>query len=628
VASKYVSKFSELGSGLTWRVILAIAYTAFVFIPTEIYLSLATGTSPTGVPWFALLLMTQIAIMTGSRLTKQESTLIYSFAGGLFIGPIFINRIFSLWFRTSYITAAFGLVEEMIPSWFAPPLATGVWESRTFLSPSWTIPVLIPVTMTVVLGLGSISLGLFAKKIFIEVENLPFPVEKMQAEGILVLVEQSQRKMEVMSMAAVVGSIVGFVVYTLRFIATALELSIPLVPIPWIDYNLSIEKIFPGASFGIATDIFSYAVGFILPFYVVASTFAGSFAVYFIGNWLSATKGLSLGPWWTPGMDIATILQRSIMYVWALPILGIALAAGIIPLLAQPRILRQAFGSFGSKKPSSAFPMLTLLPYLGASLFSTILIYVLAPDFPIAVAGLMNMGFPLVLTLISVRIRAVTGQAFSPGNVNELVVYASGYSGTNAWFTIHNNSWASQMSGFTWSSRFFVAKETETSIRSLIGTFLITLPIVIGISFIFTQLFWSLAKIPSELFPGANIFWPIQATYIGLWTSRPPGLFNPTLILAGFAVMTLISILPVFVSAIPTGLPIAIAAGATLNMPSAFAMLIGSIAAALTSRIYGEKRFNEYKLIIVAGLGMGQGIAVVIGVCIALVAGSMWVLPY
>ena len=89
-----------------------------------------------------------------------------------------------------------------------------------------------------------------------------------------------------------------------------------------------------------------------------------------------------------------------------------------------------------------------------------------------------------------------------------------------------------------------------------------------------------------------------------------------------------ISILPVLVSTIPMALPISIAAGMAVNIPSALAMLVGSAIAQVATRIFGKSRFNEYKLILVAGLGMGQGIAVVIGVCIALVFGSMWVLPY
>lgn len=327
-------------------------------------------------------------------------------------------------------------------------------------------------------------------------------------------------------------------------------------------------------------------------------------------------------------MDIATSLQRSIMYLWALPVLGVMLAAGIIPLLSQPRVLREVKEAFSKKEAYESFSIWLLLPYLGASLFSTCLIYLLAPGFPVWISGVMNFGFPLVLTLMSTRVRGVTGQSFQPGSVDQLVVYGSGYLGTDVWFTLNNGAWASQMSGLNWVSRFFVAKETETSTRSLISAFLITLPIVIGISFVFTQLFWSLAKIPSDLFPATSIFWPINATYIGLWASRPPGLFNPSLIVGGFAVMAGISLLPVLVNAIPMALPISIAAGMAVNIPSALAMLVGSAIARVTMRIFGKSRFDEYKLILVAGLGMGQGIAVVIGVCIALVFGSMWVLPY
>jgi len=610
-------------------------YALFVFLPAQIYIFLATGQMPTGVQWFALLFLVEIAALFGSSFTKHEAILVFSFATFGFVHvQQFVNLIYAEWLRVSPIAKGFGFAEK-IPSFYSPPLETGVWEARTFFHESWLLPILIPVT-TFSLGVFlSIALGLFGREIYIEAESLPFPVQEMTAQAVITLTERKEpRKIQLMSLCVVVGFIYGFLVYTSRFITSAMQWNLPWqIPIPWIDMNMYIQQSFPGASFGIATDINFFSLGLFLPTIVNIGVFLGSFAIYFLGSWLSVSYNLSPVKWWVPNMNIQLALQRSIMYFWAPILIGISIAAGLVPLFSRPQVLFHIFNVL-RKKPSTKerkFPeefsvLWIILPVLFASLYSILLTYYLAPDFPIWVIAVLNFLMPILLTIIGGRLSGEAGISFTPQYINETAILASGYKGTDAWFTLWAGSWTSLRTGEMWCSLFRALDLTNTSMRSMILGRLIQLPIAIILSFIFVQLFWSLSPIPSVLYPGTQIFWPIQATYQGLWLTRPPELFRIEWIVGSFTGMAIIHLL--FSRFFPTALPVSIAAGCGTPIPYAVSQLIGGIVGLVVSIITGKEFYNSHKQIIAAGLTMGEGISIVFGVCFLLIVKSMWVMPY
>ncbi len=621
-------------SGLTWRSYIGLIYTIVIFIPSQIYLVLATGSVPSGVQFFSILLLAELFRLTGGSLTIHEGIIIFIWAAGWFLPPLFVQRIQALWFRTAPVAYAFGLGGNAAPWWFAPFLDTGVWEARTFLHPAWIIPLLLPIIASTVTGFSSLGLGLLARQLYIETEQLPFPMQEMSVQAVETLVKRDKERLHILSLAALFGFIWGFVVFTLRFISVGFKIPLPLVPVPWADWNIYVEPTFPGASMGFATDITYLALGFILPVNVAIGMFIGSFSIYFVGNCLSVQYNLSMYRWWEPGMNIALSLQRSILYMWALPLIGIGLAAGLTPVFLRYKIAAEAFSAIFKRKPEAKrrfpeeFPAwMMFLPYILGAVYSTVLIAYLAPGFPIWIAATANFTLPLLLTVVSTRIVGTTGHFFVPPNFNETLIYLSGYPEADAWFTSWNWSWQSYTAGDGWCTQIYMLMRTGTSLRSSIKTWLAILPLLILFMFLITEFFWRIAKIPSELYPGANIFWPIQATYWGLWTTRPPGLFQPQLLVGSFLVMAAISIICEFIKFIPPGSAVSLAAGAVMPTPMAFPILIGVVIGKILSLVFPPIA-EKYKFTVGAGLIVGQGTAIIIGVCIALISGSMWVLPY
>ncbi len=624
-------------SGLTWRSYIAILYAILVFTPAQIYLNLATGSSIAGISWFTLLFMIEIVRLSGKPLTKQEAVIIYCFSTMPIAAAL--NLVYKEWFRTSSITQMFGNLEK-IPWWYSPPLETGVWEQRTFFHPSWIIPIFLPLCAFFISGLASYALGHLAKDIFIETENLPFPIQCMTANTIITLTKREEKRLRIFVICLLIGFIYGFGVYTLRFIQNAFKVSIiPPVPIPWIDYNYIIQFFFPGASLGIATDILFICIGLILPLKTIFLIFIGSFITYFLGNWLSVAYNLididPLSPgvqsWWTPGMSVTLCLQRSTLYLWACPLIGAGLSAGLMPLILNPSTLKKSLYMFLKKDsivrrkiPETMSLKIILLLFSVAIIYSILSIAFLAPDFPIWIIILIDIFLPILLTLISTRMIGETGMGIGLPNINEAIITLSGYGGTNVWFTLWSGLWMDMVNGAQWCSRFKLAQLTETSVWSMLKAWLISTPIALLLSLFYVQLLWNIAPIPSALYPGVGIFWPVRATFQNIWLSRPPKIFNPIWISYGFIAIAALSVITKFINI--SVIPLVVGMGTAI--PMTITELIGVFIGYLVSRFWGKDRFNTYKQIMAGGLIVGESIAVVIGCTISLIANSAWISPF
>jgi len=626
-----MSGSTKLKSGYTWRSFIGILYAIAIFGPAQIYLSLVTAGGIGGLSWFVLILLIELTSLSGSRLTKQEALLISLFANTSVAG--IVGLVYREWFRLSPITKASGMVET-VPWWYSPPLEVGVWDKRTFFHPAWIVPVTIVIVGVIGAGLASFGLGILAKEVFIEVENLPFPLQRLNAAPILTLTEGKTIDINVFSMSAVFGFIYGFIVYTLRFIAETYKLAvIPLVPIPWIDITHLTQDFFPGAQFGIATTLGSYLIAMVLSPRIVIGFIIGSFAVNFFGNWLSVNYGLYLERWWYPGMNIQQIMQRSSMYVWASPIIGIGIAAGIGPLLAQPALLRQLVraltkpGKVIERRFPETFSLkLWLIPFFAMAIYSAVLIHLFAPGFPIWILLILNFSLPILMTFINTRMIGTVGVSVSIPHVNEMAILASGHKGTDIWYTLWGGTWTDGVEGSGWCTNFKLAELTETSMRSIFKMWISTITITLALAFIYMELFWKIAPIPSALYPATEIFWPVTATFQNIWLTRPPNLFRVDIILLGFFVTLGLTFATTFAKSPISIVPIA--AGVASPVPTAMAMLIGLMFAQAIRKWLGSATFEKYRMVIPAGATVGEGVAIALGSSIGLISSSMWKLPY
>lgn len=618
---------SRYKDGMTWRSFLAVCYGLLVFQPTMIYLYLLTGSpvASTAIQYATLILFAELARASGNPLTKQEACwiIIGTPVAGLY--QWILLWMYQGYFKFSPTTYYFGIMDK-IP-YFYSPVTEDAWLARTFWHPHW-YPILgVSLLWLALIEIAGTSLGLIARHLYVEVEKLPFPLSQPTATMVKTLTEERESsRLAIIGAAALISLVYSLILYGIPMVATTWGYQIQLLPIPWTDYNYQLHRIIPGASLGFATDPAFFASGLLIPLNVIVGMVISSFAIYFVGNGILVRNELTFfGKEWFAGMSVANSWQRSFLYAWFNPFIGLALALGIMPLFTRPRVLIDSLKPLvGLETRTKALVSVwkAFLTFLIGSVAIACLDAYLAPDFPIWLFFLMDIGFFFVYTLIVARAAGEAVQ-FNVPYVEQLSIIASGYTGSHAWF-VPFPLW---YEGGAWAQNFKVGDLTETHPISLLKALLIS-PISLLMAFWFISAIWRTSPIPSERFPGIQAFWPMNAATQGFLISRPPGLFLPQMILAGFGVGAMLYLMFGFLLKMSTSPLIGAVVGVATPIPQVLTMLIGALLGGAIQYVFGKKWWDENRALIAAGIMLGEGILITVAGSIALIIISMWAMNY
>jgi hypothetical protein len=623
------SEYVELKSGLTFTSIMAIIYAAVVIEPAVIYLNLVSsvgGEIGWWMPMFVtLLLVTELGALFRRPITRQEATLTYFLSSYVATNTLFSGLLFNEYLRDNPYTIQFGIA-DLIPYWAAPPPYTSAVLARTFIAQEWVVPILVLVLSYCATLLIDLSLTYIVIQAYIEVEKLPYPLAPMHAQSIITLSERNPEKMKIFTVFAVISFIYGSILYGLPVIS-----GISLIPYPWIDFTRWIEMVLPGASFGIATDLTTIALGWLLPFNAIIWMFISSSLLFIVGNALALKLSHPLFEgWqkeWAPGMALTWIWQRSTLTVWASVAIGISLAAALLPTLRRSRFLARAFKSLSRltdvAKERGYIPIkFLLLMYLGGTTIGFLLSHWLVPSFPPWILALLWYTVPFIQAILSGRAIAEIGPSVSIPYLKEASILGSGYGGVDIWLApIMVTSSAGILAGDA-----KVCFMTGTSWSSYIKGYLIAIPVAAICGFIYWSLFWSMAPIPSVLYPWTVIQWPISAINFSLWATRSLKVFKPEVIGATFMVMSLAYIL-CEVLHLPFNI-IGFAAGFSTPIPLVTNYLIGGLLGRYLSRRLGVEWWKNNVPVILAGLICGLGLVTALIVAFAVTTTALWSLPY
>ena len=608
------------------RVILISIYTVLALGPASIWANLTMGLVMTSAAqFFALFLFSELMRLSAKPPKVQEAFLIYLLGSNISIGMSVLGWVYNAWLRTSSITMSFGFANQ-IPDWFAPPPSANILISRTFFSSAWTIPITLYLVFFFLSSFSAISLGAIAYRLYAKEENLPFPFAQISSQFCYSMVELKEEREHLFTIGAFIGLLWSFAAYGLPLISKSiLEVTLSIIPVPWIEFNKFIEIWLPGASFGISTDLTNLVIGMIVPSVVAYSVFIGSFAFQFIGNYLLVIQGIFTD--WTPGTSLSLTLQRSSLYYWASPVIGMALSAGIIPLFFMIRRLHlSSFTRSFSLRSLQASLLLPLFVFLGCSLVMVGIAYFLVPGYPIYIFLILGLGWSFLLTLISARSIGMTGLAISVPYVAEGLFVASGFKGIEPFFLPPLIT----VGGDNWCQIFKIADLTDTPISATIKPSLIMLPISLLVGFVSVAFLWSLFAIPSRFYPWTQQIWPLTASIQGLWISTLTGgrsggqvlAINPTWIGIAFLALAIVQFIRIPVSAV------SIALGSTIPIPSAFTMFLGLVVVRFIQRFKGKQWWIQYGSTFSAGMLLGLGIPIIIGAAVSLIVGSIWPMPY
>jgi hypothetical protein len=644
-------------SGLTSRSVLAVIFTCVFLLPVVLYLQLVSGALIVGATvYVAAVLFTEIARISGRPLSTQEVFIIYMASSPTLLATPFLEFVFRAYFVNSPYIAGFSIggkpLVELIPSWYAPSVGSHAYDVRTLLSSQWVVPVGVFLLQFVVLWLlQEIALGYIGGILFVEEQDLPFPSAGVQAQVCITLAEREESRTRVFSIAAILGVFYATVVYVVPTVSEGLLGSMyQLVPIPWIDLtagSYGIERILPGAALGVATDISYLLGGFVMPLPYVVQIAIGSIMVWVFGNWAARTL---LSPYfqewtgeWAPGMSLRLVYQRSLIRVWIVPFVVVAMTVAIVSLIAQRRyitdVLRRV-SKTGSSVTAKGYPPLVLLVamYLVGTLGSVGLFWWLVPDFPVILALAAALVGGLLHALVGARAFAETGYPLTISYMWQGIVLASGYSGPGPWLmapafsgVMPTPTSAARTGAPAWTNMIKTARLTNTDINDFFKAYVLAVLISLFSSFIFVSFFWAVAPIPSTVYPFTTIQWPVDVLSNSMWiTGEIKG--APTEVILGALVLALTVSIGGELLRKATGVPfsaIALVLGVTMLPPYAITTLIGGLLGHLViRRQFGDDWWRSYRTTLVAGLLTGDAVMIGLSVAVVMISKAAWVLPW
>jgi len=630
--------------GLTWRSSLAILYGGWIMLPVVLYISLMSGSIIAGgATYITVILFTELSRLTGRPMKKQELFIIFMTIGWVASWFPFMQIPFRSYYMTSPISRMFKdpftnrPIVESIPSWWAPPPESLVLKQRgleALLHPAWLFPIILIALGTASWFIAEVGMALMMSMIFIEIEKLPYPFAPMDAAVATTLSERPEERLRIFSLSAFFAFIYAFILYGFPVLGIG-----SFIPVPWADFTRYTQYSLPGALLGICTDILPYVFGFLIPFHVVIYILIGSFAVWVFGNSFALTYFADMFPqWkseWVIGMPLQLMYQRSLLWIWVSPQIGVTIAAAVVIIgskyKAFIRGIKSLVGIGGARV--EGYPRLSVLlgMFFAGTLGSVAISYILVPDFyaqywyyPL----LLSVGWTFVFDLVSCRIWGEVGPLnIPPPPVWQGMVVLSGYPKVDAFFAAPLIG-TGGAGGMTHAVK--VAYLTDTKPIDYFKALAILAPVGLLASFFYTGVFWTVAPMPSSAYPWTRIAWPVQIIQQNVWISRSTEIFRFDLAMNTFILFTVLGLIGEFVIRrfIPFSF-IGIISGTLTLPPYSLAYLVGAIVGKfLLQRKMGAARWNEMKPVVAAGLAMGIGVAVGLSAPLAMVAKAMWAAPY
>jgi hypothetical protein len=628
--------------GFNWKAAAGAVFVGFFMLPASMYLNLFAGNAggvATAAQWVTVILFAEIARRSLKELKVQEVYILF-FMSGLALSSPFEGLLWRQYFVQADPIQAMGIAKD-IPSWFAPSAEIIKENGRTFFSKAWLVPILL-VSLGLIIGkIDEFGLGYVLYRITNDVERLPFPMAPVAGQGITALTDTKGSKeswrWRCFSIGGMIGISFGAIYIALPAITNAiLTKGVALFPIPFADFTTRTADFLPATPVNLAFDLGSFVAGMVLPFWAV------------MGSVLAAASTLILNPLlynsgilttWSPQMQaIDTNYSNFIDFYFSFGIgQTMAIVAISILQIAAPLLLARKLkgatvsDTAATRKPGSWRNLLIDDPKRGDfSIFIAAGIYLFTATFWICLSSYLVDGFPWqffaayaiiytpLISYATAKLEGIAGQAVSIPYIREATFILSGYQGVAIWFAP-----ASVPNYGVATVGFRVMELTGTKIVSQIKAIIVTLPIIVVASLLFSQLLWGMAEIPSSNYPYAQMIWDLEAKKQGIMmtsTTEGGSIFQEAWKwqyfswglgagLGSFAILSFFGL--------PTLLTFGIVRGLGQSMP-AYALL--EFAGAMIGGFYFRKKFGDkwfsYTPVLAAGFACGMGLISLIAVAL------------
>jgi len=340
-------------------------------------------------------------------------------------------------------------------------------------------------------------------------------------------------------------------------------------------------------------------------------------------------------------MGISQVLPNQ-LFVWMPVFIGGMVAAGLLNIVSSPKQLVNTFkgllqtGRTTAQKQDQPISILPLAIIFVSSVVGAVILFrILIPDFPWYIIGPFALFWSLLFSLIDIRAVGTTGYRVEPPYVREGLIVAMKPKNINVWFA----PWPVALGSSSWVQHFKTAELVGCTPRSLIVAYLAAYPVGMLANLLFVSIFWSIAPIPSAVYPYAEIVLPVWANNLCIWISAAlpnaseattqlvSQLFNLKWMVGTAAVFTAVFVAGKFFRRLQLSV-IGLAVGMAMPLPFAVSLFIGGMAAQYIRGKTGAEWFGANRNIIVAGLAVGEGVVIGLFAAIAALKNSLIALPY
>ncbi|MEM0459793.1 MAG: hypothetical protein QXZ31_07965 [Thermofilaceae archaeon] len=639
------------GRALTPKIVLMFLFTALILQPLVIYYFLLTNSFYAFSYWIPILLFAEIASLARADFTSKELFMLLIFQPVAFSYSLFfINFIRNMYFAYSEPSKYFGIAQH-VPGWWVPPehIVASFYEKKwLFLDRAWLQPIGLALVFTALTIMIDLSLGYLSYMLFVVEERLEFPFARATIAMVSTLANREPTTLRTLFAATAAGIVLNLILKFLPFMLSVFLLGGTFVVggIPFYGYDFTgyLDYVLPGAAFLIVTDPLAYVSGLLIPPVVAVTQFIASFILYFVGTHLITRFDL----WppeskWVTGWGYWTLQFRSMLYFYVSLLIGLSLAAMVIPLATNPKPLARAFRSLRAMSARGGVSANLLLAlFFGSSVTASLLAWYLTEfRFPIYILLILFVGGSFFATYIATASAGVTVFGTSVPYLRELMIYVSGYDKRDIWFVpmpallssaplgTAAATLSSPLGGSSIAQALLQADVVGVRHSDFVTTYMLLIVVNLVSSFIFANIFWSISPIPSSAYPYTITGWPVDAVnwarmQVWIWTGY---LFRPTWIAVGFAVGAALFAVSNFVLRAPYLLIVALT-GAGMGIPWAFSQMIGSlIGRRALSRMLGEK-WGMYSYLIVTGIFLGDAVMEMLRVLMIILARAQWLLPF
>ena len=510
--------------GLTLASFLGTLFVALVMVPGALYMELVAGAGIGGAAqWVTVLLFVEVAKRANAKLNRAQLFILFYMAGMVMSTNVWNTPLFTQFLVRSDAAVSTGVAND-IPHWVAPPNLDSL--PRTFLTKAW-LPFIGLMLFREIMGrLSSAILGYGLFRVTSDVEDLPFPMAPVGAQGIVAIADQvdgsartagASVRWRMFCVGCGIGMLFGLVYMALPTITGAFfSRPLQIFQIPFADFTPYTQKFLPAVATGYSFDLGNVILGMTLPFWSMVGSFVGLIFTFVMNPILYLTGHM---PTWTEGdTTVVTLFANNVDFYFSFQI-GISLAIAVFGIWIAFRTMRKGRGNASSRRRAEEVKAhaaarghipdaLVLATYAFACTAYILMCGWLIDWHRGVMVVLLFFAFlytPLI-SYVTARLEGLAGQVIEIPFITEISFILSGYTGAKIWFLpIPKANYGVQVVSYK------QAELLGCRFGSVWKAQLLLFPIIILSSLFFSSFIWSLAEIPSAVYPYTEKIWDLTA---------------------------------------------------------------------------------------------------------------------